>query len=175
MKGEAMKKIIIIFLATIIMISSITVLAQSYPNKRDFFRGLAVTSMTSNSVSHNSRFIQEMCYAYDSTCRTKMGGYSGIDGVFGSDTQEAVKYFQLDNAVYNDGSVGANTWGKLYDHLKPISMTSSSQSMFINYACLNSAGVQQGWQTISGLRFASESTSGDRIQLQLYGTWRTLS
>lgn len=104
-----------------------------------------------------------------------MGGYSGIDGVFGSDTQEAVKYFQLDNAVYNDGSVGANTWGEFYDHLKPISMTSSSQSMFINYACLNSAGVQQGWQTISGLRFASESTSGDRIQLQLYGTWRTLS
>lgn len=170
-----MKKAIVVILVTIIMISSITALAQTYPDKRNFFRGLAVTSMTSNSTSHNSRFIQEMCYAYDSTCRTKMGGYSGIDGAFGSATKEAVKYFQLDNTVYNDGSVGANTWGKFYDHLKPISMTSTSQSVFINYACLNSAGVQQGWQTISGLRFASESSSGDRVQLQLYGTWRTLS
>lgn len=170
-----MKRIITVVLVMLVVLTSISALATNYPDQRATFRGLAITSTTSNRTSHNSRFVQEMCYAYDNTCRTKMGGSSGIDGVFGDNTKEAVKYFQLDNAVYNDGSVGANTWGKFYDYLMPISMSSSSQHVYINYACLNSSGNQQGWQTITGLRFASESTAGDRIQLNLYGTWRTLN
>lgn len=170
-----MKRLITVVMVVLVVLTSISALATNYPDKRDFFRGLALTSVTSNSSSYNSRLIQEVCYAYDNTCRTKLGGYNGIDGAFGNNTKEAVKYFQLDNAVYSDGSVGANTWGKIYDWLLPTSMTSSSQHVYINYACLNSSGNQQGWQTITGLRFASESASGERVQLQLHSTWRTLN
>ena len=46
-------------------------------------------------------------------------GYSAgpIDGVFGGGTEEAVKYFQRDNALTDDGIVGARTWGALRVHL----------------------------------------------------------
>lgn len=167
------KKLSILMVMAIILVSS-TVLAQTYPSTRSIFKSLAITSTTSNSNSHNSRLIQEMCYAYDNTCRTKLGGTSGIDGVFGSNTKEAVKYFQLDNAVSNDGSVGANTWGKFYDYLTPIGMTSSSEEATIYYACKNSSGVQQGWQVITNLRVNS-SSYGNTVQILLYDNWRTLN
>ncbi len=40
-------------------------------------------------------------------------GNSGIDGEFGSDTENAVKRFQKNSGIEVDGVVGENTWGKL--------------------------------------------------------------
>jgi peptidoglycan hydrolase-like protein with peptidoglycan-binding domain len=46
-------------------------------------------------------------------------GYSPgpIDGVFGSGTEEAVKYFQGDSALAQDGIVGPRTWESLRVHM----------------------------------------------------------
>ena len=42
-------------------------------------------------------------------------GYNvgGVDGVFGTNTQNAVKAFQLANGLIDDGVVGPNTWNKI--------------------------------------------------------------
>ncbi|WP_241560910.1 peptidoglycan-binding domain-containing protein [Streptomyces orinoci] len=40
-------------------------------------------------------------------------GPSGVDGVFGADTENAVKEFQSDEGLRADGIVGPNTWRKL--------------------------------------------------------------
>jgi peptidoglycan hydrolase-like protein with peptidoglycan-binding domain len=40
-------------------------------------------------------------------------GQSGIDGKFGTSTQNAVKKFQQDNRIPVDGKVGPITWGAL--------------------------------------------------------------
>lgn len=42
-------------------------------------------------------------------------GESGADGVFGSDTEQAVKRFQAYNRLGADGLVGYNTWNKLFN------------------------------------------------------------
>jgi len=36
-----------------------------------------------------------------------------INGVFGSDTDNAVRQFQHDNGLYEDGTVGPHTWATL--------------------------------------------------------------
>src|SRR5947209_8596428 len=43
----------------------------------------------------------------------KMLDYTGIDGQFGSDTENAVKSFQQNNGLTVDGIVGAMTWAAL--------------------------------------------------------------
>ena len=40
-------------------------------------------------------------------------GSCGADGINGSDTQRAVRAFQADNGLDDDGVVGRNTWRKL--------------------------------------------------------------
>lgn len=41
-------------------------------------------------------------------------GASGADGIFGSDTESAVRKYQQDNSLTTDGIAGAQTQGKLY-------------------------------------------------------------
>jgi peptidoglycan hydrolase-like protein with peptidoglycan-binding domain len=41
----------------------------------------------------------------------------GIDGKFGSRTEQALKKFQTTQGLVVDGTVGAKTWGKLGDRL----------------------------------------------------------
>ena len=50
--------------------------------------------------------------------RLRAKGYSigraGVDGIFGRDTENAVKRFQRDNGLKVDGIVGRNTWKELF-------------------------------------------------------------
>ena len=41
-------------------------------------------------------------------------GRAGVDGIFGRDTENAVKRFQKDNGLKVDGIVGRNTWKELF-------------------------------------------------------------
>ncbi|MSS43209.1 hypothetical protein FYJ27_05615 [Anaerosalibacter bizertensis] len=41
-------------------------------------------------------------------------GKAGVDGIFGKDTENAVKSFQKDNGLKVDGIVGRNTWKELF-------------------------------------------------------------
>ena len=48
----------------------------------------------------------------------KLGFYTGpIDGIFGTQTQEAVRRFQNEFGITADGIVGPNTWSRLYPYL----------------------------------------------------------
>lgn len=66
------------------------------------------------------------------TVQTKLkrwGYYTGnVDGIFGSKTREAVKYFQRKNGLAVDGIVGPNTARALGMSLMSSSSSSSSQS-----------------------------------------------
>jgi peptidoglycan hydrolase-like protein with peptidoglycan-binding domain len=41
----------------------------------------------------------------------------GVDGIFGSKTEQAVKKFQTNFGLVVDGMVGSKTWNKLGDRL----------------------------------------------------------
>jgi peptidoglycan hydrolase-like protein with peptidoglycan-binding domain len=47
--------------------------------------------------------------------RLTLGGYdtSGVDGIFGANTESAVKKFQKDFGLAQDGIVGPKTWDKI--------------------------------------------------------------
>ena len=45
-------------------------------------------------------------------------GWSGADGKFGNDTTNAVKRFQADNGLENDGIIGTDTWHRLIEKLR---------------------------------------------------------
>ena len=49
-------------------------------------------------------------------------GTAGSDGIFGSDTQSAVRQFQTDNSLTVDGIVGPETWTSLQSHLTPLDL-----------------------------------------------------
>ena len=72
------------------------------------------------------------------TVQTKLkrwGYYTGrVDGIFGSKTREAVKYFQRKNGLAVDGIVGPNTARALGMSLTSSSSSSSSQSSSDLYA-----------------------------------------
>ncbi len=54
------------------------------------------------------------------------GYYHGVvDGIFGSQTAEAVKYFQRKNGLTADGICGCNTWKKLASAVVGIGRTST--------------------------------------------------
>jgi hypothetical protein len=44
----------------------------------------------------------------------KVGDF-GSDGYFGEETKKAVKVFQQDSSIVDDGVVGKLTWGKLFE------------------------------------------------------------
>ena len=50
------------------------------------------------------------------------GYFLGADGIFGQNTLNAVKKFQADNSLTQDGIVGRNTWAKIND-LNPTAVT----------------------------------------------------
>ena len=50
---------------------------------------------------------------------------SGLDGVFGSSTEEVVKKFQRDNGLTVDGFVGCLTWTELTQKAKGIGLTAT--------------------------------------------------
>jgi peptidoglycan hydrolase-like protein with peptidoglycan-binding domain len=47
--------------------------------------------------------------------RLTLGGYDtgGVDGIFGARTEAAVKHFQKDRGLTQDGIVGPNTWNEI--------------------------------------------------------------
>ena len=47
--------------------------------------------------------------------RLTLGGYDtgGVDGIFGAKTETAVKRFQKDRGLTQDGIVGPNTWNEI--------------------------------------------------------------
>ena len=42
---------------------------------------------------------------------------NNLDGIFGGETERAVKAFQSENGLVADGIVGANTWRKLFSSI----------------------------------------------------------
>ena len=56
------------------------------------------------------RAIQRFLTCYSSTCRTLITAAGGIDGSFGSGTQDAVEAFQSCENLSATGQVNSNTW-----------------------------------------------------------------
>lgn len=101
--------------------------------------GLGVTQAT-NIISDNYTADAATTTAENRTIQTKLkrwGYYNGnIDGIYGSQTREAVKYFQRKNGLAVDGIVGPNTARALGMTLSSSGSTQSSNDLYLLAKCV---------------------------------------
>lgn len=71
-------------------------------------------TLRKGSRGENVRELQQLLIAKGYSC-----GSCGADGIFGNDTQYAVRKFQLNNALEMDGIVGSATWAALLQPDEP--------------------------------------------------------
>lgn len=101
--------------------------------------GLGVTQAT-NIISDRYTADAATTTAENRTIQTKLkrwGYYNGnIDGIYGSQTREAVKYFQRKNGLAVDGIVGPNTARALGMTLSSSGSTQSSNDLYLLAKCV---------------------------------------
>lgn len=71
-------------------------------------------TLRKGSRGEDVRELQQLLIAKGYSC-----GSCGADGIFGNDTQYAVRKFQLNNALEMDGIVGSATWSALLQPEEP--------------------------------------------------------
>lgn len=166
-----MKKVVSVILILILVLSTIGVSqADTAPSTKSKFKQLVQVSTSSHKKSYNARMIQEFCYAWSYPARTELGS---IDGVFGPHSRDALKWFQRDVSLNDDGVCGPNTYGKIYDKLRVYTWGSSTGCLTINYRPGYDCDYTT-WHTFSNLEYRNDS-DGLRYRFNLHGVWRDLS
>ncbi len=106
------------------------------------FTGLGLTYKNNKIESNDKNMIAEAATttAENRTIQTKLkrwGYYKGsVDGIYGSQTREAVKYFQRKNGLAVDGIVGPNTAAALGMTLSSSGSSQSSSDLYLLAKCV---------------------------------------
>lgn len=106
------------------------------------FTGLGLTYKNNQIESNDKNMIAEAATttAENRTIQTKLkrwGYYKGsVDGIYGSQTREAVKYFQRKNGLAVDGIVGPNTAAALGMTLSSSGSSQSSSDLYLLAKCV---------------------------------------
>lgn len=121
MKKTLKTTAMVLAIAVLLGISGFTI----YKVESDNARTVAVAVISQGSRGETVKLIQQKL--------KKWGYYNGaIDGIYGSATKKAVKYFQSKNGLTADGIVGNKTLAALGISLSGSSQTSSSCTSYSN-------------------------------------------
>lgn len=121
MKKTLKTTAMVLAIAVLLGISGFTI----YKVESDNARTVAVAVISQGSRGETVKLIQQKL--------KKWGYYNGaIDGIYGSATKKAVKYFQSKNGLTADGIVGNKTLAALGISLSGSSQTSSSDTSYSN-------------------------------------------
>lgn len=111
---------------TVMLIAIITIICIIFFLYQIFFRNSSVEAL-SKYGSRGDEVIQIQ------TKLKRWGYYNGsIDGIYGSQTQKAVRYFQSKNGLTVDGIAGKNTLAAMGIYNSPTSSSSSTNSNDLN-------------------------------------------
>ncbi len=121
MKKTLKTTAMVLAIAVLLGISGFTI----YKVESDNARSVAVAVISQGSRGETVKLIQQKL--------KRWGYYNGaIDGIYGSATKKAVKYFQSKNGLTADGIVGNKTLAALGISLSGSSQTSSSGTSYSN-------------------------------------------
>lgn len=121
MKKTLKTTAMVLAIAVLLGISGFTI----YKVESDNARTVAVAVISQGSRGETVKLIQQKL--------KRWGYYNGaIDGIYGSTTKKAVKYFQSKNGLTADGIVGNKTLAALGISLSGSSQTSSSGTSYSN-------------------------------------------
>ena len=121
MKKSLKTTAMVLAIAVLLGISGFTI----YKVESDNARTVAVAVISQGSRGETVKLIQQKL--------KRWGYYNGaIDGIYGSATKKAVKYFQSKNGLTADGIVGNKTLAALGISLNGSSQTSSSGTSYSN-------------------------------------------
>lgn len=73
-------------------------------------------------------------------------GSAGVDGDFGKDTDDAVRKFQRDNGLEDDGIVGTQTQAKLYGSSNKTSYTPGEYTLIVDLVCVRTGAGRNNRQ-----------------------------
>ena len=148
------KKILAVVSAFVLVFAFVanTLAANNSAHRAEWGR-MPIQKQSSHTLKP-TKAIQAMLYYYNSTTHNYISGSGGIDGVFGSSTTNAVKSFQNDRGLSQDGIVGPDTWRAFYYKLDyPGSEDSSTAYYFtlsgvvLDQVVIKRAKANAAWYT----------------------------
>ena len=175
------KKILAVVLAAMLLFAFVGNAFAATVDTTATWKRLAVTSKTTNAVSNNTRIVQEICYAFSLACANELkymknGVPVWIDASFGDGTAKAVKLFQKNRNLTQDGMVGPNTWGAMCNQLIATVISSGSNNVVANYTIDPSKSTNStSWQTINTFQYVADSSSTVlRFKVGSSSSWFTM-
>lgn len=120
--------VLIVFAMAVATVLPASAASETWQTRFSEFTEISAANAGAGTYSGYVKAAQRFLQCYNSTTYDYIMDNGGVDGYYGTSTRDAVKEFQGNTGLSNDGVVGSNTWKKMASLL--VASTSSLTTTF---------------------------------------------